>query len=342
MLFEICRSLPVATLLALLALPAWIGAAAAQTVVRIAADPRLDVVHAPIAVAIDKGYFAAEGVDLAFEPNPNGRDAVTRLATDAADVAVADVNALIRAKAETADLGVRAVLMLHDRPGYAILGRRSRGMTKELASLAGKRLGAPTTDPAVAAWPVLRTLNRIDPAAVTLENVGVAVRTPMMVSGELDGAIGLAHAIGPDLRARGVAAEDTIQLLMSDYGVELYGNALLAGPKFLAEKPLAMAGFVKAYIRGLRDVIADPAAAIESLARRNDAIRKDVDIERLQLILDQYMLTPWVKANGFGGIDPDRFSRAIDQVAAGHQLKNRPSREDVFRDDFIPPDGRQF
>jgi NitT/TauT family transport system substrate-binding protein len=232
--------------------------------------------------------------------------------------------------------------MLHDRPGYAILGRRSRGMTKELASLAGKRLGAPTTDPAVAAWPVLRTLNRIDPAAVTLENVGVAVRTPMMVSGELDGAIGLAHAIGPDLRARGVAAEDTIQLLMSDYGVELYGNALLAGPKFLAEKPLAMAGFVKAYIRGLRDVIADPAAAIESLARPNDAIRKDVDIERLQLILDQYMLTPWVKANGFGGIDPDRFSRAIDQVVAGHQLKNRPSREDVFRDDFIPPDGRQF
>jgi NitT/TauT family transport system substrate-binding protein len=35
-------------------------------------------------------------------------------------------------------------------------------------------------------------------------------------------------------------------MLMSDHGVELYGNVLLVSPKFAADKPEAVKGFIKA------------------------------------------------------------------------------------------------
>ena len=36
--------------------------------------------------------------------------------------------------------------------------------------------------------------------------------------------------------------------------------------------------------------------------------------ERLKMVLEQNMITPWVKENGFGGIDKDRFAKALDQI----------------------------
>ena len=45
------------------------------------------------------------------------------------------------------------------------------------------------------------------------------------------------------------------------------------------------------------------------MIKRNDVAKKDVELERLKMVLDQNVVTPWVKANGFGGIDPDALRR---------------------------------
>ena len=75
-------------------------------------------------------------------------------------------------------------------------------------------------------------------------------------------------------------------MLMSDHGVELYGNVLMVSPKFAAEKPEAVKGFIKALTKGLRDTVADPAAATATVIKRNDVAKQDVEKERLELSLD--------------------------------------------------------
>ena len=47
-------------------------------------------------------------------------------------------------------------------------------------------------------------------------------------------------------------------------------------------------------------------------------------------------VTPWVKANGFGGVDMARLAKSIDQIAITYDFKNRPKAEDVFTSRYLP------
>jgi NitT/TauT family transport system substrate-binding protein len=313
--------------------------AAAQTAVRFSLDWRFEGPAAPFTLALDRGYFKAEGLDVTVEPAAGSREPVARVASGAYDIGFGDVNSLVRLRDENpAAAGVRAVMMIYDRPPFAIVGRRSRGVTEAVSSLRRRRLGAPAQDAAYAQWPIFKAVNGIDEKewGIRIETVGFPVREPMLAQGEVDAVFGFAmSAVG--LKARGVPADDIVVMAMADHGLELYGNAVLVSQKFAAEKPEAVRGFLRALAKGLRDTVADPAAAVETVIRRNEVARRDVELERLAMVLRQNVLTPWVKENGVGGIDRARFERALDQIGLAFPYKNRPKPEDVFDDRFLPP-----
>jgi len=54
------------------------------------------------------------------------------------------------------------------------------------------------------------------------------------------------------------------------------------------------------------------------------------------MVLEQNMITPWVKENGFGGIDKDRFAKALDQIGLTFAYKAKPEVGAVFTEEFLP------
>jgi NitT/TauT family transport system substrate-binding protein len=312
------------------------GGAVAQTPVRFSLDWRWEGPAAIFAVALDKGYFKAEGLDVTIDPASGSREPISRVASGTYDMGFGDVNSLVRFRDENPGTDLKAVMMVYDRPPFAIVGRKSRGITKDVASLAGKRFGAPAADAAFAQWPIFKAVNRIDDSTIKLENVGFPVREPMLAQGEVDAVFGFSMSSYINLKSRGVPADDIVVLLMSDYGVELYGNAILVAPKFAAEKPEAVRGFLRALARGIQETARDPSGAIDGVIRRNDVAKRDVELDRLRMVLDQNILTPAVKANGLGGIDRARFERAIDQIGLTFTYKAKPKPEDVFTEEFLP------
>jgi len=92
----------------------------------------------------------------------------------------------------------------------------------------------------------------------------------------------------------------------------------------------------------VQDTVKDPSSAVDAVIKRNDVAKKDVELERLKMVLDQNMITPWVKENGFGGIDKERFARSLDQIGLTFSYKAKPKVEDVFSEAFLPaPDQRK-
>ena len=51
------------------------------------------------------------------------------------------------------------------------------------------------------------------------------------------------------------------------------------------------------------------------MIKRNDVAKKDVELERLKMVAGAELLTPWVKENGYGGIDKARFAKASTRSA---------------------------
>jgi NitT/TauT family transport system substrate-binding protein len=81
----------------------------------------------------------------------------------------------------------------------------------------------------------------------------------------------------------------------------------------------------------------DPAAAVDSVVRRNNVAEKSFELERLQLALRDNVLTPEVQANGFGAIDTARLDKAIEQISLAYPFRSgRPKADDIFDSSFLP------
>jgi NitT/TauT family transport system substrate-binding protein len=95
-------------------------------------------------------------------------------------------------------------------------------------------------------------------------------------------------------------------------------------------------GFLRAFLKGLKDTVKQPATAVESVIRRNGQARKNVELERLNMAIRENIVTPEVKADGYGGIDGDRFARALEQIALTYKFKAKPKLDDIFDSSFLP------
>jgi NitT/TauT family transport system substrate-binding protein len=312
--------------------------AAAQTPLRFSFDARLEAPLAIFLVPQDKGYYKQAGLDLTFDDGTTSLDTIGRVASGSHDAGFADLNMLIRYRDQNPAAPVRAVFMVYNLPPFAIIARKSRGIT-EPKQIEGKKLGAPTNAATFPEWPVFAKLNAIDVTKVTLENIATAVRAPMLAAGQLDAALGYSFRVYVDLKDRGVPVDDIVLLPMTNYGLKLYGSTIVVNTKFAAEKPEAVRGLLSAVVKGLKDTVRHPGIAVEAMLKRDDMARRDLELERLQMALRDNILTPEVRANGLGAVDPARLDESIEQLALSQVFKAKPKADDIFNPAFLPPRG---
>ncbi len=317
---------------------------AQDTTVRFALDWKFEAPSAPYFIALDKGYYAEEGLDVSIDSGSGSTQTIPRIAAGNYELGFGDINSLIKFKDQNPEAAVIAVMMTYETPPFAIISLAGRGIDAgDPASLEGRTLGAPPPDAAYAQWPIFVQVNDLDTAKIDIENVGFPVREPMLAAGDVDGIFGYSFSSVQNLKLNDVPEEDIVVMLMADHGLDLYGNAVLVNTDFAAANPEAVAGFIRATIQGWRDTVADPEAAIPYVLERNDVAREAVELDRLRMVIADNVLTPVVAENGIGGVDMDRLARSIDQVGIAYDYTDKPTAEEIFTDAHLPPpDERQI
>jgi NitT/TauT family transport system substrate-binding protein len=313
-------------------------AAQAETAMPFALDWKFEGPAAPYFVALDKGYFAAEGLTVEITEGAGSLDAIPKVATGAFPIGFADINSLMKFLDQNPGAPVTAVMMVYDKPPFAVVGRKSLGINTP-ADLAGKVLGAPPPDGAWAQFPIFAAENGLDMASITVEPVGFPVREPMLAEGKVAAVTGFSFTSFLSTIRLGVPEEDLTVLLMADYGVALYGNAIIVNTNFAKANPEAVTGFLRAAAVGWKDTVADPAAAIDSLITRNPAADPALELRRLELSIADNVMTDWVMANGMGNIDAERFAKAIEQTKSVYTFTTEPDAALYFDPSYLPTDG---
>ncbi|MEM9440347.1 MAG: ABC transporter substrate-binding protein [Pseudomonadota bacterium] len=307
----------------------------AQTQVPFALDWKFEGPSAAYFAAIDNGHFSEAGLEVEISPGKGSLDAIPKIATGAFPIGFADINSLVKFLDANPGAPVTAVMMIYDKPPFAVVGRASRGIEGP-SSLEGKILGAPPPDGAWAQFPAFASANGLDMSRITVEPVGFPTREPMLAEGNVDAITGFSFSSYLNLVRLGVPEDDIVVLLMADHGLSLYGNAIIVNTDYAKDNADVVTGFLGAVAKGWRDVIADPTAGAEMIAKRNPAIDVELETRRLQLAIDANVVTDYTRENGIGGINADRFAASLEQIGETYEFNTPPDASLYFTGAYLP------
>jgi NitT/TauT family transport system substrate-binding protein len=163
------------------------------------------------------------------------------------------------------------------------------------------------------------------------------LRETMLVRGDIDAITGFSFTSLLNLEARGVKTEDIVVLPYPSYGVKLYGNVIIASPKLIKENPAAVKAFLSAFVKGAKEVMANPDPAIEYVKARDGIINVDLEKRRLRMAIDSVIASPDARAEGFGAVNPGRLALMASQVSDAFSTKTRVDPAALWTDTLLPP-----
>jgi len=204
------------------------------------------------------------------------------------------------------------------------------------ADLQGRKMGAPVFDAGRRAFPIFVKANKLDGSKIAWTAMDPPLRETMLVKGDVDAITGFTFTSLLNLNARGVKDEDIEVMPYPKYGVNLYGNVIIVSEPFLKQNPEAVKAFLRAFTKGMKDVLADPDGAIRYVKERDALIDETLEKRRIRLAIDTVVATPEAKASGFGGVQPARFAETVSQVAAAFEVKNPVQPDAVFDAKYLP------
>jgi NitT/TauT family transport system substrate-binding protein len=309
--------------------------AQATTPIKFQLDWRFEGPAALFLTPVAKGYFKDAKLDVTVDAGNGSGGAVTRVASGTYDIGFADLAAVMEFHANNPDAPNKpvAVMMVYNNTPASVMALKKSGI-KTPADLNGKKMGAPVFDAGRRAFPIFAKANNI--ANVNWTAMDPPLRETMLARGDIDAITGFTFTSLLNLEARGVKADDVVVLQYPDYGVKLYGNVVIVSPKLIRENPGAIKAFLTAFTKGVKDVVANPAAAIADVKARDGIINTELETRRLKLAIDTVINSADARAEGFGQVNPGRLSLMASQVSDAFATKTRVNPDAVWNGSFLP------
>ncbi len=286
-------------------------------------------------IGVQEGFFAAENLDVAIEIARGSSDAVTRVASGNIDVGNAALGALMAAAAENNGVPAKAIASIYTKAPDSIVTYQGSGIEK-IADLKGRKLGTATFNGSNTIWPGIAEINGISADDVPLTKVDFNAVGSILATGQVDAVIGWrtsALAYVPMLKETG----KTMKVLpWSEYGYEGYNWSLIASDKFLTERPDVAKRFVRAYLKTVNFVIANPEKAAADVHAMVSSTDEAVNLAQIK------EMTPMVeneisKRDGLGTLTPELVATSWGWVAKAQQLPlDKINPESVIDRSFLP------
>ena len=267
--------------------------------------------------AAQKGFFAAEGLEVTVQTARGSSEAITKIATGTADVGSGGLAALLQAKAETG-VPVTAVLGIFTVQPDAIFTAEGSGINT-LKDVEGKKIATATFTSSNVIWPLVLQAVKVDPAKVTLLKVDPGALAPMLATGQVDATINWSTASPPFVKALGATGKKLKMLPWSAAGFDGYGYSVFVADKLIAEKPDVAKRFVKAYVAAAKAALADP----KDVAKTMKSVFPEMDealVEEQFMTIVPLIMNDITKAEGFGTLDKTRLAKTWEWTAKAQNM----------------------
>jgi|APFre7841882724_1041349.scaffolds.fasta_scaffold00240_3 NitT/TauT family transport system substrate-binding protein len=309
--------------------------------VKVMLDWTIQGTHAPFFVAERKGYFKQEGLEVSIDRGTGAGNTANAVASGTYDIGYVDQSVVVKHNALNPGKTLQSYYIAFDVTPMAFVSLRNKANIRTPQDLDGKRVAAPPNSANVVTLPILLKAANAESTKVNWQFVAPQLMAPMLMRGDADAIGGFVNSQVPAVLEMGNKMEDVTIMRYSDFGVDMYSLALASRKEWVDANPKTIAAFVRAFNKGYRDVIADPAYGIQVMKERDPLFNAPLETIRLDLALD-LTVTPHVRANGMSTVVPARMQKTIDTVATSENLPTKPTIADVWTDRFLPPQAERM
>lgn len=244
-----------------------------------------NALHAFLYTAIEKGYFAEEGLKVNIQFPSNANDAISLVAAGQSEIGLYYQQDVIIARANQ-NVPVKSIGAVVQGPLNIVLSLAE----KEIHSpedLVGKTIGYAGTELSEALIRSIMAYVGADDSAVTMIDVGFDLMSSM-TTGNVDATIGcLVNHEVPQMEEEGFQVS---YFDLDDYGVPTYYEGVfLANDKMIQEEPEVLSAFLRGCARGFADMKADPAESLKILLdnqnEENFPLSETVEAKSMEVLL---------------------------------------------------------
>jgi len=284
-----------------------------------------NVQFTPLYVAKERGYFAAEGIDLVFDYGLE-TDLLKLLAANERQFVIGSGDQVALARGN--GLPVRYVMNWYRRFPVCVVALAGSGIEKP-ADLVGRTVGIPVLEGAsYIGWRAFLDSVGIAPDKVNLQVIGYT-QAASLTEKRVDAAV--CYALNEPVQLR--TAGYDLRVFYLDQYANLPSNGLITNERTIKEHPELVRGMVRAFLRGLADTIADPDAAfaiakkvVPEVGGQNEALQRAVLAECIQY---------W-QGKPLGRSDPASWQAVVEALVKLKLLSGPIDPESLYTNRFIP------
>jgi NitT/TauT family transport system substrate-binding protein len=276
---------------------------------------------APFFLALDKGYYKDEGLDVVIREGQGSGAAIQSLLGGLNNIVEAERAAMSIQATESGNLV--SVAGLKESNGLAIVSYKDKGIEKP-ADLRGKTIGITLGSSESGILPAFLEKNGISPDEVRIENLAANQKAQFLASGKVD-AISFV-----DYSAVSIAPLAELNMItFTDFGLTLLGTGLIVTAEFARENPDAIRAFNRATMKAFNEAIADPGPAIDALLERSKVLSREAAMTQWEMYVDG------APSPVTGAQDKANWTAMLTSLKDAGVIKEPKAADTYFTNDFV-------
>lgn len=281
-----------------------------------------NVQFTPVYVAVERGYFAEEGLEITFDYGFD-TDLLKLVGSGERQFVIGSGDQVILARNQ--GLPVVYVMNWYRRFPVAVASLEPLNGPQDLV---GKKVGVPVLQGAsYIGWLALADAAGLRPADVNLMTIGYT-QVESLATKQVDAAV--VYAMNEPVQLRQQGYEVSV-ISVVDY-IDFVSNGLITNEETIAQEPELVRGIVRAILRGLRDTLDDPDGAFAICRRYVPAISDEGAL--LQRAVLEEALSFW-RADDLGYSKPAAWEASQAFVRQIGLIEAEVDVFTLFTNDFI-------
>jgi NitT/TauT family transport system substrate-binding protein len=307
--------------------------ALAQDKVRFQTDWIPSGEHAMYYGAWSKGIYAKHGIDITITRGYGSGDTVTKLAGGASDFGVADLAAVLTARARTG-VPVKTIAVNYNESPHSLFVLKSSGITN-FKGLEGKKIGITPGNSHRFYFPEVAKKAGTDPNKIVWTNMDGAAMAAQLIAKNIDAAPFYSIHYYYINKAAKKANEEILPLPFVAVGFKIYAASLITSDKMIAEKPDLVKRFVAANKEAYEWTRDNPEEACKLHVARFPEVELDDCMNSVKAVM-AFVFNDHSKQFGWGKESPERLKFSWDTIAEANELKKDYDYKQAIDTQFVP------